>query len=188
MVNQKPAPGNTQDGFKGPEDWNAAFSRIKKILPHVNAVRMYSTMDPLGALPNGTYTTVQHLENALPSAKTYGLKILAGIYPNANWDRFGQELAALGTALQHHGCDDIIAVSVGNEDLNNLEHLPSEDQPANKAKTVDMLVNQIDQTRDMLDFYGCCHVPVTHTDTWNEIYNPEGTDPWVEKVSLVGFS
>lgn len=186
VVNSRPGPNQHSLGPKSDTtDWEAAFKIVKNLLPYINAVRLYSTMDWNGTSPEWLY-----LENALLAAKEYGLKILAGVWSGGlgadNQARFSAERDALANALQMHGCSDIVAVSVGNEDLNNVNEMTSL-SPAQvattKQQTVDLLIQQINETRAVLDQFGCCNVPVTHTDTWNEIFNDTVASPWVSEVS-----
>lgn len=174
MVNQKPHPVNTTSaGFKAAEDWAIAFEVLRSTFPKINAVRMYSTMDPTG---NGN---CPHLENALEALGTSGvdLKILAGVWSD-NYNtagRFSAELDALDKAIAHHGCDRIFAVSVGNEDLERVKLLGADVQ----TQMVDKLVYEMEQVREVLRNHTCC-IPVTHTDTYNEIRTT--SNPWVAKV------
>lgn len=188
VVNTKPQATGSPPYFKQPEDWERAFETIKNSFPDTNAVRIYSTTDVNLTEVGGV---VPHLKNALPSAAKYNISILAGVWSGGIWmeKRFQTEIEALEAAVKTHGCDNIAAVSVGNEDLNDINKafgwLGDAEKATRKEKTVDILVSQMSQVRQLLRRQGCCDTPVTHADTWNELFNREY--PWVEKVNLRGI-
>lgn len=176
VVNTKPFAHSEMQVFKQPEDWDTAFSILKLNFPTINAVRIYSTMDPTAVPPT-------HLKNSLPAAAKYNLQILAGVWSGGidAQDRFKQELSALEGAIQLHGCKNIAAVSVGNEDINDVEKYFGPNADQRKSDTVDLLVQQIANTRDLLRRNKCCNVPVTHTDTWNQLFNVTGA-PYLSRL------
>lgn len=177
VVNQKPVnPNTTVTGYKGPEDWDTAFSLLKNNFAQINAVRMYSTMDD----------GVMHLMNALPAAENHDLKILVGVWSGGpqNKHRFELEKQALIDAINVHGCDHIAAISVGNEDLYsvNLQGLTRDQLNQTKTEVAGTLIDQIQQIRNIVRESGCC-MPVTHTDTSNEWTTTD--QPWVSNVSFI---
>lgn len=184
VVNTRPQAPGLPPYWKQPLDWEQAFQVIKQNFPNINAVRMYSTTDVNSTEPKGY---VPHLMNALPAAAKHSLKILIGIWSGGagHEGRNSQETEALEDAIKVYGCDNIAAVSVGNEDLNdinvNYAYMDDEGRNAMKAKVVDLLVGQMSSARRVLRRNGCCNIPVTHADTWNEEFNTEA--PWVQKVS-----
>lgn len=135
---------------------------------------MYSTTDG----------PVTHLLNAMPAARRHNLSILVGVWSSGD-GRFEVEKQALEDVIRRHDCDNIAAISVGNEDLNqvNLVNASASDaeKDSQKQGIAMALVDQISEIRNMTRSLGCCNVPVTHTDTWDEFTNIE--KPWVPDVS-----
>lgn len=125
---------------------------------------MYSTTD--GA--------VTHLMNAMPAAQKNRLMILVGVWSGTR-KRFDVEKSALQDVINQFGCGNIAAISVGNEDLYsvNIVYAGASGSEKDNYKTdiAHTLVRQISQVRDMVRSLGCCNVPVTLTDTWNEFSN-----------------
>ena len=127
-----------------------------------------------------------HLEHALPAAISHNLSILVGIWTTTiendttalHDTRFNDEVRALAKAIDIYGCHNIAAVSVGNEDLNEL--MLHGRQYLYQA-TANKLAEQIAQVRWMMRSKSCC-VPVTHTDTWNTLQN--ASEPYVATVSI----
>lgn len=109
------------------------------------------------------------------------MKIIVGLWSGGAGDtgRFFAELGALQGALYNHGCENIAAVSVGNGDLETLDSNGS--NPDAKRVMVDLLLYQIAMTRNLLRQNGCCDIPVTHTDAWDELGRQD--DSGVSKVS-----
>lgn len=177
VVNSKPGDPNDAIKLKQPEDWDAAFALIKQYFGTINAVRIYSTTD------GATY----HLMNALPAAQKYDLKILAGVWSGGpeNLVRFEREKKALRDAITEFGCGNIAAISVGNEDLNQVNVLQTSDPDSvkdqAKEKVAETLISQITQIRNVTRSLGCCNTPITHTDTWNELFDTKR--PWLPGVS-----
>lgn len=178
---------------KNQDDWENAVAKIKTAFPKVNSFRMYSTTDPASVAGKDVIYT--HLANALPAAKKHDMKVLVGLWSGGvdNTARFSTELEYLDYAVGNFSCSNIAAVSVGNEDMNHINllrdnygnPLPPEEVAERKTKTATLLVQQIQSTRELLRKRGCC-VPVTHTDTWNEM--SDGTFPWLPSVSTSSSS
>jgi len=178
VVNTKPFdPTGQSQGFKNGGDWQAALKLIKNTFSKTNAVRMYAIADG----------NTLHLMNAVPAAQQNNLSILVGVWSGgqSNTGRFDAETQALEQVVDKYGCGSFAAVSVGNEDLNDVNkvgNLSPDDLRASKIATADLLVQQMNQVRKMLRDKGCCGTPVTHTDTWNELTNQD--NPNVNKVCL----
>lgn len=178
VVNTKPFdPKGQPQGFRTEEDWQTAFKLLKDTFKNINAVRMYSTTDG----------DVHHLMRAIPAAQQNNLSILAGVWSGglAYEGRFEKELQALEQVVDKYGCGNLAAVSVGNEDLNDINHygIPNDnDVNAKKEATAKLLVKQMDEVRKLLRQKRCCNTPVTHTETWNELTNMD--NPTVNKASV----
>lgn len=173
MTNNSAAPCP----YQNVTEWNSTFAKIKAKSPSVNAVRLYSAIDFVGE------DAQVHLHEALSVIRSHNLKIVAGLWSGGpdRFARFLAELGALELALTRHGCDSIAAVSVGNEDLEDLNQLgETSDQ---KVRMVNTLVASMNLTRSLLRQHGCCDIPVTHADTWKELWDTR--NPWVSQVSLV---
>lgn len=177
VANTKPFnPVGGSPSLKTVDDWRTTLELIKNTFPKTNAVRIYSTTD--GAqLP---------LMYAIPAAQQNNISILVGVWSGGRTTtaRFEQEIEALGQVVDRYGCGSFAAVSVGNEDLNDINDpgLDANTISATKIATTDLLVDQIGRVRKMLRNKGCCNTPVTHTDTWNELTNKD--NPSVNKVRL----
>ena len=160
VVNTKPYDIRGPPGdFKKEADWSSAMELIRNIFPKTNAIRMYSTTD-------GLY---RHLMSAIPAAQKHDFSILAGVWsggPEAV-GRFDSERLALKEVVEKHGCANLAAVSVGNEDLYTASAMHV--SATQMKDTAQLLVTQITAVRKVLRDAGCCDTPVTHTDTWNEL-------------------
>ncbi|KAK5078880.1 hypothetical protein LTR64_002702 [Lithohypha guttulata] len=168
---------------KATEDWDAALTKIRSVFPSVNAFRIYSTTDENSE--NGKTVVYKHLENALPAAANQKMSILAGVWSGGvgREARFKQERDALEAAVKTFGCSNIAAVSVGNEDMNDINLMPLDgnSKKQRKVDTAKLLIKQMDEVRKMLRQNKCC-VPVTHTDTWDEWYGTAGDFTWLPKL------
>jgi len=182
MVNKIPCGASEEAPcpFKTNKEWDSTFANIKAKFPAANAVRLYSTMDFQG------WDAALHLSRALGGIKSHDMKIVAGLFSGGPkyTGRFVAELGALEIALTANGCENIAAVSVGNDDLEMLNRAGG--TPDEKSTMVDMLVAQIMTTRSLLRQHGCCDIPVTHTDFWSELWNQSNS--WVPKVSRLSLS
>jgi len=180
VANQIPCMTNNSAApcpYQNVTEWNATFANIKAKFPSVNAVRLYSAIDFVGE------DAQVHLHEALSAIRSHNLKIVAGLWSGApdRFARFLAELGALELALTRHGCDSIAAVSVGNEDLEDLNQ--SGETSDQKVRMVNTLVASMNLTRSLLRRHRCCDIPVTHTDTWRELWDTR--NPWVSQVSRV---
>jgi exo-beta-1,3-glucanase (GH17 family) len=84
-------------------DWEKAFNTIKSFPGDFTSVRLYASSD------------CNTLANAVPAAIKTGITIL-GVWIEGN-THYEAEKQALPTAIQQHGSDGILTVSVGSEDL-----------------------------------------------------------------------
>jgi hypothetical protein len=85
-------------------DWEHAFNTIKSFPGNFTSARLYAASD------------CSTLANAVPAAIKTGMSLLVGIWTEDN-THYEAEKQALLTAIQQHGSDWILAVSVGSEDL-----------------------------------------------------------------------
>ena len=85
-------------------DWEKAFNTIKSFPGNFTSARLYASSD------------CNTLANAVPAAIKTGMTILVGVWTEDN-THYEAEKQALLTAIQQHGSDWILAVSVGSEDL-----------------------------------------------------------------------
>jgi len=162
--------------FKDQLHWNMTLKTIRTNFPYTNAIRMYSMMDSVGKESNNE-GAVYHLMNALPAAMEQGFFIIAGVWSGGPdfQGRFSAELGALAETLDRYGCSQIAAVSVGNEDLDKVTQyalghaLSRDDIRARKVLVASLIIQQMTLVRATLRRHGCCNVPVTHTDTGNEL-------------------
>ncbi|KAK5146892.1 putative glucan endo-1,3-beta-glucosidase eglC [Cryomyces antarcticus] len=132
---------NNPDGScKTQQDWTNAFNTLKNLPGHFTSVRVYAASD------------CNTLANAVPAALDTGIQLLVGVWIE-DAAHFAAEKAALQAAINAHGHDWIIAISVGSEDLYR------------KDTSADTLAQQIYDVRGMVRAMG---VPqeVGHVDTW----------------------
>ncbi|KAK0786762.1 hypothetical protein LTR02_009554 [Friedmanniomyces endolithicus] len=96
---------NNNDGScKSTADWEAAFNKLAGLPQHITSVRVYAASD------------CNTLANAVPAAIASGVQILVGIWAEDS-THYTNEKNALQAAINAHGSDWIIAISVGSEDL-----------------------------------------------------------------------
>lgn len=122
-------------------DWEKAFNTIKSFPGNFTSARLYASSD------------CNTLANAVPAAIKTGMTILVGVWTEDN-THYEAEKQALLTAIQQHGSDWILAVSVGSEDLYRGD---------TDAST---LASQINDVRGMLWALGAGSKQVGHVDTW----------------------
>ncbi|KAI4122342.1 MAG: hypothetical protein LQ347_006537 [Umbilicaria vellea] len=141
---------NNLDGScKSQADWTKAFQRQQALPGDFTSVRLYASSD------------CNTLANAIPAALATNTKLLVGVWTEGA-AHYAAESAALKAAVQQHGSDWIISVSVGSEDLYRYD------------TTAAVLATQINQIRSMLLSVGA-KVPVGHTDTWTAWVNASNT-------------
>ncbi|KAI7213419.1 glycoside hydrolase [Hortaea werneckii] len=132
---------NNEDGScKSQGDWEYAFNKLKGLPQYITSVRLYASSD------------CNTLANAVPAAVNTGTQILVGVWTEDN-AHFQREKDALEAAINQHGSDWIIAISVGSEDLYRG------DTDANT------LAQQIYDVRGMVRAMGV-NQEVGHVDTW----------------------
>lgn len=132
-------------------DWEFAFDKIASFPGQFKNVRLYASSD------------CNTLENAVPAAINTNTKLLVGVWTEDD-THFEAEKQALLQAVQVHGKDWILAVSVGSEDLYRKETSPSK------------LASQIYDVRGMLVSIGAGDKSVGHVDTWTA---------WVDGANIV---
>ncbi|OCL08470.1 glycoside hydrolase family 17 protein [Glonium stellatum] len=137
---------NNPDGScKTQADWQTVFNTLKGLPGYFTSVRLYASSD------------CNTLEYAVPAALATGIQILVGVWTEDD-THFNNEKQALLTAIQQHGSDWIIAVSVGSEDLYRGDTSPAK------------LASQINDVRGMIRSVGA-NQEVGHVDTWTAWVN-----------------
>ncbi|KAK1816413.1 hypothetical protein LTR12_009192 [Friedmanniomyces endolithicus] len=132
---------NNNDGScKSTADWETAFNKLAGLPQHITSVRVYAASD------------CNTLANAVPAAIASGVQILVGIWAEDS-THYTNEKNALQAAINAHGSDWIIAISVGSEDLYRGD---------TSAST---LAQQIYDVRGMVRAMGV-EQQVGHVDTW----------------------
>lgn len=134
------AANNPDGSCKTTAQWTQAFNKLKSLSQHFTNVRLYASSD------------CNTLEYAVPAALTTGTKILVGVWAE-DATHYSAEKQALLSAIEAHGVDWILAVSVGSEDLYRGD------------TTAATLANQIKDVRGMLRAMGGAQ-KVGHVDTW----------------------
>jgi exo-beta-1,3-glucanase (GH17 family) len=122
-------------------DWEFAFNKIASFPGAFKNARLYASSD------------CNTLTNAVPAAIRTGTQLLVGVWTE-NSAHYEAEKQALLEAIQQHGSDWILAVSVGSEDLYRGD---------TNANT---LASQINDVRGMLWGLGASSKSVGHVDTW----------------------
>lgn len=132
---------NNPDGScKTTAQWTTAFNKLKGLPQGITTVRLYASSD------------CNTLEYAVPAALSTGTKILVGVWTEDS-AHYTAEKNALENAINAHGHDWILAISVGSEDLYRGD------------TTADTLAQQIYDVRGMVRAMGV-QAEVGHVDTW----------------------
>nr|OQO29969.1 hypothetical protein B0A51_02560 [Rachicladosporium sp. CCFEE 5018] len=132
---------NNPDGScKTTAQWTTAFQKIAGLPQHITSVRLYASSD------------CNTLANAVPAAIATGTQILVGVWAE-DATHFTNEKNALQAAINAHGSNWIIAISVGSEDLYRGDTSAS------------ALAQQIYDIRGMVRAMGV-QAQVGHVDTW----------------------
>lgn len=131
---------NPSGSCKSTQDWQNAFEQIQSLPQHFTSVRLYASSD------------CDTLANAVPAAIATGTKILVGVWTE-DANHYTAEKNALQDAINAHGSDWIVAISVGSEDLYR------------KDTTASALAQQIYDVRGMVSAMGV-NTQVGHVDTW----------------------
>ncbi|KAI9759010.1 MAG: hypothetical protein M4579_002673 [Chaenotheca gracillima] len=143
---------NKADGScKSQQDWESDFRTQQGLTGHFSSARLYASSD------------CNTLANAVPAAITTGTGLLVGVWTE-DQAHYNAEKAALLQAVQQHGHDWLIAVSVGSEDLYRGD---------TSAST---LAGQINDIRNSLKSAGVTGVEVGHVDTWTAWVDGANTD------------
>ena len=142
---------NNPDGScKTQQQWENAFNKLKGLPQHITSVRLYASSD------------CDTLARAVPAALSTGTQILVGVWTE-DWAHYDAEKNALEAAINQHGSDWIIAISVGSEDLYRGD------------TTASTLAQQIYDVRGMVRAMGV-NKEVGHVDTWNAWTNDANRD------------
>lgn len=128
-------------------DWELAFDKIASFPGNFRNVRLFASSD------------CNALANAVPAAIKTGTKLLVGVWTEDD-SHFDAEKQALMQAVQQHGKDWILAVSVGSEDLYRQEASP------------DVMAQKIYDVRGLLGSIGAGDKRVGHVDTWTAWVDP----------------
>ncbi|KAF7188831.1 putative glucan endo-1,3-beta-glucosidase eglC [Pseudocercospora fuligena] len=132
---------NNPDGScKTTAQWEAAFNKLKGLPQDITSVRLYASSD------------CNTLANAVPAALNTGTQILVGVWTEDS-AHYTAEKNALESAINTHGKDWILAISVGSEDLYRGD------------TTASTLAQQIYDVRGMVRAMGV-EAEVGHVDTW----------------------
>ena len=134
------AATNADGSCKTTADWTTAFNKLKGLPQYITSVRLYASSD------------CNTLANAVPAAISTGVQILVGVWTE-DAAHFTAEKNALEAAINAHGHDWIIAISVGSEDLYRGD------------TTASALATQIYDVRGMVRAMGVTQ-DVGHVDTW----------------------
>lgn len=154
------APG-VPCSFKNSSDWLQALEHIKNLFPRVNAIRIDSVMES-----REPSTAALFLDDAMNAARTHNLSVVANVQGGLRngWRGFLQQRGALELELTLHGCYNLAAVSVAD---NDLAFVALSVEPANvdreKSPSVDIIIAQMQLVRNMLRRHGCCTTPITHS-------------------------
>lgn len=140
-------------------EWQLAFERLQSLPGGFPNVRLYASSD------------CDTLKNAVPAAIRTGTKLLVGVWTQ-DAAHFEAEKQALLQAVQQHGNDWILAVSVGSEDLYREETDPNQ------------LAQQIWDVRGMLWSVGASPT-IGHVDTWTAWVDAKNS-PVIDAVDWLG--
>jgi len=137
---------NNEDGTcKTTAQWTTAFNKLKTLPQDITSVRLYAASD------------CNTLELAVPAAISTNTKILVGVWTE-DAAHYTAEKNALEAAINAHGSDWIIAISVGSEDLYRGD------------TTASALATQIYDVRGMVRALDVTQ-QVGHVDTWTAWVN-----------------
>lgn len=134
------AANNPDGSCKTQAQWEYTFKQLAGLPGSFKDVRLFASSD------------CNTLTNAVPAAIATGTKILAGVWTEDD-AHYAAEKLALEAAINAHGSDWLIAVSVGSEDLYRGD------------MDAGTLARKINDVRNMLSHLGVGR-QVGHTDTW----------------------
>jgi len=142
---------NNPDGScKTQAQWESVFKQLQSLPGSFTSVRLFASSD------------CNTLQNAVPAAIATGTQILVGVWTEDS-AHYNAEKAALQAAINAHGHDWIVAISVGSEDLYRGD------------TTASTLAQQINDVRDMVRAMGVTQ-DVGHVDTWTAWVDSANTD------------
>ncbi|EME45823.1 glycoside hydrolase family 17 protein [Dothistroma septosporum NZE10] len=151
---------NPDGSCKTQDQWTTAFNKLKGLPQNIQSVRVYASSD------------CNTLANAVPAALSTGTKILVGVWTEDS-AHYTAEKNALEAAINEHGSDWILAVSVGSEDLYRGD------------TTASALATQIYDVRGMVHQWAP-DVEVGHVDTWTA-WVDSANDEVITACDFVGF-
>ena len=151
---------NIDGSCKTQSDWETAFNDLKGLNGYFSSVRLYAASD------------CNTLANAVPAALNTGVQILVGVWAE-DAAHYNAEKAALEAAINAHGSDWIIAISVGSEDLYRGD---------TDAST---LAQQIYDVRGMVRAMGV-NQEVGHVDTWT-VWVDDANSAVIEACDFIGL-
>lgn len=151
-------PSNNRDATcKRPIDWAADFQYINRVfkpqyLAGRTAVKIFNAAQ------------CDTAANVVGPAIKANMKVLIGLGARENNGEFAREKAALNSAIKAHGCDWLVAVSVGSEELYRKEVTP------------ERMAAQLQDVRGLVRQYpgSCKTIPIAHSDT---------TGAWMDKAN-----
>ena len=144
------AANNADGSCKTTAQWTTAFNKLKALPQKITDVRLYAASD------------CNTLANAVPAAINTGTKILVGIWAEDS-THYTDEKNALQAAINAHGSDWILAISVGSEDLYRGD------------TTASALAQHIYDVRGMVRAMNV-NQEVGHVDTWTAWVDSSNND------------
>ncbi|CAK4033790.1 glycoside hydrolase family 17 [Lecanosticta acicola] len=154
------AATNIDGSCRTTAQWEEAFNKLKALPQDITSVRLYASSD------------CNTLANAVPAAIATGTQILVGVWTEDS-AHYTAEKNALEAAINEHGYDWILAISVGSEDLYRGD---------TSAAT---LAQQIYDVRGMVRQWGV-EAEVGHVDTWTA-WVDAANDAVIEACDFVGM-
>lgn len=152
---------NNEDGScKTTAQWEEAFNKLKALPQGIDSVRLYASSD------------CNTLANAVPASINTGTKILVGVWTE-DAAHYTAEKDALSAAINQHGHDWILAISVGSEDLYRGD------------TSANALAQQIYDVRGMVRQWGV-EAEVGHVDTWTA-WVDGANDAVIQACDFVGM-
>ncbi|KAK4544669.1 hypothetical protein LTR36_003918 [Oleoguttula mirabilis] len=139
------AATNIDGTCKTTAQWETAFTKLAGLPQDITSVRLYASSD------------CNTLEYAVPAAIATGTQILVGVWTEDS-AHYTLEKNALEAAINAHGSDWIVAISVGSEDLYRGD------------TTASALATQINEVRTIVRDLGVTQ-QVGHVDTWTAWVN-----------------
>ncbi|KAG9764463.1 glycoside hydrolase, partial [Aureobasidium melanogenum] len=140
------------------------------------------------------YTMIQEGTNdsvieAISAALATNTKLLLGLWASVDAESFAKELRALDSAMKLYGSqlrDLVIGISVGSEDLYRSSVL-GRSQSISTGQDVTVLLDYIQQVRQLLVGSVLEHVPVGHVDTL-DAYTNTTNSVIIDAVDFMGVN